>query len=145
MADKPQSYANHTRLDPLFHMILAPIGLILVIGAIVNLVQQNFSWSADWHALAIVWAFLVMFKVRLYALKNQDRIIRLEERMRLKHLLPEALRPRIGELTESQLIGIRFASDGEVSGLVEKTLAGNWDQKHIKKEIKNWRPDNWRV
>jgi hypothetical protein len=144
MPEKPQSNQNHARIDPAFHQFLAPVALVLLIGAIVNLVR-NFGWSSGWHALAIVWAIVAMFKIRLYALKVQDRVVRLEERLRLQGLASEPLRSRIGELTEDQLIGLRFASDGEVAVLAEKALAGKWDRKQIKSAILVWRPDYWRV
>src|ERR1700679_3428129 len=110
MPEKPQSFQNHTKLDPAFHMFLLPVGLVLLIGSIVNLVR-NFGWSSGWHVLLMVWAMIAVFKIRLYALKVQDRVIRLEERLRLAHLLPAPLQPRIPELTEGQLIALRFASD----------------------------------
>jgi hypothetical protein len=144
MPEKPQSFQNHTKLDPAFHMFLLPVGLILLIGSIVNLVR-NFGWGSGWHVLLMVWGMIAVFKIRLYALKNQDRVIRLEERLRLGRLLPAPLQSRIPELTESQLIALRFASDGEVTGLVEKTLSGKLDQKAIKQAVQNWRPDYWRV
>jgi hypothetical protein len=144
MPEKPQSFQNHTKLDPAFHQFLLPVGAILLVAAIVNLVR-NFGWSSGWHVLLMVWAMIAVFKIRLYALKVQDRIIRLEERVRLARLLPVTLQPRIPELTEGQLIALRFASDGEVTGLVEKTLAGNLNPKAIKQAVQNWRPDYWRV
>jgi hypothetical protein len=72
-------------------------------------------------------------------------VIRLEERLRLAAVLPPSLQPRIGELSIDQLIGLRFASDAELPGLVEKTLGGNWNRKQIKEAVQNWKPDNWRV
>jgi hypothetical protein len=144
MAEKPQSNQSHTRLDPAFHMFMAPVALILLIGAIVNLVQ-NFGWSSGWHALLMVWALVAMSRIRLYALKVQDRLIRLEERLRLQGLASEPLKSRIGDLTEDQLIALRFASDAEVTGLADKALTGKWDRKQIKAAIQVWRPDYWRV
>jgi hypothetical protein len=144
MAEKPQSFQNHARFDPVFHGFLALVGLVLLIACIVHLVL-NFGWWSGFELLGAVWAIVALFKIRLYALKVQDRVIRLEERLRLKELLPAPLQGRIGELSEGQLIAIRFASDSEVAGLVEKTLAGNWKGKQIKQVIQTWRPDYWRV
>lgn len=144
MAQEPQTFKNHARFDPAFHFFLAPLTLFLVIEEIVRLVK-NPDWISIVRVLAALGAFVAVFKIRLYALKVQDRVIRLEERLRLKELLPPALQGRIGELTEDQLIALRFASDGEVAGLVQKALDGKWNRKQIKEAIKIWRPDNWRV
>ena len=144
MAQKEQSFKNHARLDPAFHFFLTFGALAMLIAAVVRLVQVPDWWGVA-RLLGIVWLIVLMFKVRLYALKVQDRVIRLEERLRLAQLLNESLRPRIGELSEVQLIGLRFASDAELPGLVEKTLAGNLSLKEIKQSIKTWRPDHWRV
>lgn len=75
----------------------------------------------------------------------QDRVIRLEERLRLQSVLPEPLRERIGDLTLDQLIGLRFASDAELPSLVEQALANHWNRDQIKRAIQNWRPDTLRV
>jgi hypothetical protein len=84
-------------------------------------------------------------KARFYALKAQDRVIRLEERARLTGLLAEPLCSRVSDLSEAQLIGLRFASDGEIPGLVQETLARKLPQADIKKAIKVWRADYFRV
>ena len=144
MAQKEQNAANHARLDPAFHGFLFFLGLFFL-GVSVYQLIQNVTWMNGVRVIAVIWALVLMFKVRLYSLKVQDRVIRLEERLRLAQLLPESLRSRIGELSESQLIGLRFASDGELPGLVEKTLAGGLTSKQIKESVKNWRPDHFRV
>jgi hypothetical protein len=144
MAQQEQSLKNHTKFDPLFHFFLAPVAVAILIWTIVQTVRAP-NWYTAAHILVALWALIAAFKIRTYALKVQDRVIRLEERLRLKELAPAAFQGRIGELTEGQLIGLRFASDGEVADLAQRALSGNWNRKQIKEAIKNWRPDNWRV
>lgn len=142
--EKEQNLANHGRFDPMFHGFLF-LGSLLFLGATIYQLIQSTTW---WNAVlvfGVFWLIVLMLKTRLYALKVQDRVIRLEERLRLAQLLPGAMQGRIGELREGQLIALRFASDAEVPGLVEKILAGNLDAKQIKQSIQRWRPDYWRV
>jgi Family of unknown function (DUF6526) len=142
-----QSYAHHTRWDPPFHFFVLPVFSIAVIIAIVHFclhIHHHPVHGALLVLLALA-ALIAVFKIRLNALKVQDRIIRLEERLRLAGILPDSLRVRIPELTESQLIALRFASDAEVSALVQRALTEKLPAKEIKKSIKNWRPDNFRV
>jgi hypothetical protein len=141
---EPQSFKNHTKFDPPFHFFLGPVGFILLILSIIEAVNHP-STMAYIHIVAIVWLIVLVFKTRLYALKVQDRVIRLEERLRLAQVLPAAMQSRIGDLSIDQLIGLRFASDAELPGLVDKALAGNWNRKQIKEAVQNWRADNWRV
>jgi hypothetical protein len=94
--------------------------------------------------LSIV-AIVPILKIRAYPLKVQDRIIRLEERLRLQALAPAAWHAQIYRLTEDQLIGLRFAADDEVVALAEQALEKNLTRKQIKERIKSWRPDTWRV
>lgn len=144
MPQESQSLKNHTRLDPAFHFFLVPLGLFFIIEEIVRLVRDP-GWNSAVHVVAAIWVTVAIFLIRLYALKVQDRVIRLEERIRLKELLPPSLQGRIGELTLDQLVGLRFASDGEVAGLAQKALEGQWKRKQIKEAIQTWRPDFWRV
>jgi hypothetical protein len=143
MAD-PQTFSNHTRYDPPFHFFVLPVFAITLIATIVHLVRRPGLRSA-WMVVFMVAAVVVMFKIRLYALKVQDRVIRLEERMRLSTLLGESLRPRIGEFTESQLVGLRFASDAELPALAARALSEKLSRDEIKKAVQQWRPDYWRV
>ena len=142
--EKPQTYANHTRFDPVLSYFLIPVLLITLIATIVQLVEHPHLGSA-WHVVLAVALILMAWKARRYALKVQDRVIRLEERTRLVCLLPEPLRGRIGGLDEKQLVALRFASDAEVPALVERTLNEKLKPKQIKQAIQNWRPDSFRV
>lgn len=141
---KPQSYANHARLDPWYHFFLAPVFLITLIASIVHLVRHP-HLGGVWHVVLAFAVFVLVFKVRTYSLKVQDRVIRLEERLRLATLLPEPLRARLPELDIRQLIALRFASDAEIPALVERSLDEKLTQKQIKQAIQNWRADNFRV
>jgi hypothetical protein len=140
----PQSYANHGRLDPPFHFFLVPLCFAAVILSVILLVRHPRMSSILWVILA-VGLLTVTTRARMYAVKVQDRVIRLEERLRLAMLLPEAARPRIGELTESQLIGLRFASDAELPALAMRALNEGLTRKQIKSSIQSWRPDVFRV
>jgi hypothetical protein len=141
---RPQTFANHGKLDPAFHFFLVPVLFICFIFSVIFLFHRINALHI-WLVVFSLMALLLSFKTRIYALKVQDRIIRLEERLRLAALLPEALKPQIPRLTERQLIALRFAADEELPLLVEKTLRENLDPKAIKRSIQNWRPDYWRV
>ena len=145
MADaSPQNFAHHTRYDPLFHFFVLPVFALTWIGSVVHLVRRPGLCSA-WLVVVMIAALAALFKVRLYSLKVQDRVIRLEERLRLTALLDPGLRPRIAELTESQLIALRFASDAELPALAIRALNEKLAGPDIKKAIQHWRPDYWRV
>jgi hypothetical protein len=140
----PQNFSNHTRLDPPFHFFILPVFAITLIATVVHLVRRPGLHSA-WLVVVMIAAMAVIFKIRLYSLKVQDRVIRLEERLRLASLLDAALRPRIAELTESQLVALRFASDAELPALAARALNEKLAAADIKKAVQQWRPDYWRV
>lgn len=144
---EPQNYKNHTRFHPPFHFFVLPILLLNFFFAIWALIRHwpnhahLFSW---WIVLSIV-LFMGFGLTRSYALKAQDRIIRLEEKLRFTALLPADLLARSQALTVRQIIGLRFASDGELPALVKRALDENLSEKQIKQAINNWRPDYLRV
>jgi hypothetical protein len=144
MADAPQNFSNHTRLDPPFHFFILPVFAISLILTIVHLIRRPGLHSV-WIVVFMVAAIAALFKIRLYALRVQDRVIRLEERLRFATLLDPALRPRIAEFTESQLVALRFASDAELPALAARALNEKLSNSEIKKLIQHWRPDYWRV
>jgi uncharacterized membrane protein YraQ (UPF0718 family) len=143
-AKVPQTLANHVRFDPAYHAFLVPVIGINVFVAIWN-VFRNPSLGAAWFVILAIAAVVALLKLRLYPLKAQDRIIRLEEQLRLFQLLPQGLRGRCAELSEAQLVALRFASDADVPVLVEKVLASKMPPRDIKRAIGNWRPDYFRV
>jgi len=145
MPETRQSYAHHTRWDPVFHFFLLPVFVIALIAAVIHFFLRPHPLHSILLILFALTALVTLFKIRLYSLKVQDRVIRLEERLRLAALLPDALRPRIPELTERQLIALRFASDGELAGLAQRAMNERLSPDEIKKSIKNWRADHWRV
>ncbi len=145
MAERvPQSLSNHTRFDPPFHFFVLPVFAITVIVAVVHAVRYP-SLHAAWLVVFILAATVAVVKARTYALKVQDRIIRLEERLRLAILLDKSLRARMTELSESQLVGLRFASDAELPALAARALSEKLSRAEIKKAVTQWRPDYWRV
>lgn len=144
---KTQTYANHTRFDPPFHFVVIPLLLVNLGFAIYATIH---SWPGYrhthlwWIVMAVV--FLLMAgTARSEALRAQDRIIRLEERLRMAVLLPAAELPLAESLTIHQIIALRFASDAELPGLALRAAAEGLTPKQIKQSIVNWRPDEYRV
>ncbi len=140
-----QDYGNHTRWHPLFHFVLAPLMLVHVIYTIVRLVQGPGWDRAEFFVLSVGLVILTIL-VRTNALKAQDRVIRLEERLRFRKVLTPELADKAVNLRASQFIALRFAPDAELPVLVQKILDGELtESKEIKLAIKNWRPDHFRV
>lgn len=140
----PQTYVNHRRLDPLYHMVGFGLLLLALVLALVHLFREP-GLAATWELLASLGLLITFFRVRTYALRNQDRLIRLEETRRMERLLPGVLHSRIQELSPGQFVALRFAPDEELVGLVEQTLAEGLSQDAIKRRIRTWRPDTFRV
>jgi len=141
---QPQSFRNHGRFDPPYHFFLA---LVFPANVIVSIVYaaHHFCFYSAWLVVLSLAAFVALFKLRLYPLKVQDRVIRLEERLRLQALAPAEWHSQINRLSEDQLVGLRFAADDEVVALAKQALEHNLTRKQIKERIKDWRGDYWRV
>jgi hypothetical protein len=141
----PQSFANHARWVPLYHFVLGPILLLNLVWSIVNLVRA-FSFATVMGVL-MAFVFIGFFAfLRTFALTVQDRVIRLEMRLRLEKLLPADLKPRIPELARKQLVALRFASDPELPALVREVLEKNLTGlKEIKSRIRDWQADYFRA
>lgn len=145
MADTQQTYANHRRWHPPFHFFVMPVLLINFIWSIVDCVMDPGWNQARWIVVSAALVGLA-FLARTNALKVQDRIIRLEEKLRYQQLLPADLAGQVAGLRVGQIIALRFASDQELEGLVREVLGGRLTKSsEIKKAIKNWRGDTFRV
>jgi hypothetical protein len=141
--EKPynQSFQNHGRIVPGFHFVTFGILAINLIWSVWRMIR-GFSFETLLAAAMAVALVLLFFYARLFALSVQDRVIRLEERMRMERLLPGDLKPRIGDFTVPQLVSLRFASDAELPELARKVLDDKLeDRKAIKRLVKNWRAD----
>ncbi len=140
----PQTFATHRRLDPPYHFFLVPLFLVAFLVTVVQLVRQ----PSLHHLLLVVGAvafLLLVLQVRGYALKVQDRLIRLEETLRMQRVLPVELQGRIQELSPRQFVGLRFAPDAELAHRVREALDEQLSGEAIKKRIQGWRPDTFRV
>ncbi len=141
-----QNFANHRRTVPIYHLILFPIIALTLIGSVVNLYQSwgdhQRQYSASLIVVVMVCLLLLFFLTRLFPLKAQDRAIRAEENLRHYVLTGKLLDPK---LTVRQIIGLRFASDEEFVDLAQRAVKENLSEDAIKKAVKNWRADTYRV
>ena len=141
----PQTFDNHTRWVPLYHYVACPIFLLNMLWALYRLLTA-FSADTVMGALLAFGLLVILLFARDFALRAQDRVIRLEERLRLRELLPDDLQPRVNDFTTSQLIALRFASDAELPDLARQVLAEDViSRKAIKERIQTWRSDHQRV
>lgn len=140
-----QNFENHARFYPPFHFFVAPVLLFNMIWAIVRVIR-GFSFETMASLAVAAALFLLAYVARTMALTVQDRVIRLEMRMRMQAALPPELRARIPEFTVDQLIALRFAGDAELPALAQKVLDGKLNsRKEIKKMVRDWQPDDLRA
>ncbi len=145
MANQGQNFANHTRFVPPFHYVAMPILLANFIWRVVGLFD-GITIDASLNVLVAVALIIVALLARIFALGAQDRVIRLEMRLRMRELLPEDLQGRINDFTPTQMVALRFASDGELPELARKVLDENITKgTPIKKMITDWQGDYLRV
>ncbi len=141
-----QSYAAHRQIVPLFHGVLFGLLVLTLIGAAVNLYESLGNSERLYSAsLLLVLTFatiMLFFFSRVFALKAQDRGIRAEEQLRHYVLTGKRLDPR---LTMRQIVGLRFASDEELAALAARAVSEHLSEDAIKKAVKTWRPDTYRV
>jgi Family of unknown function (DUF6526) len=141
MTTAPQAYANHRRIFPLYHFFALPVLTINAVVAVAQLVEAP-SVAAAWWVIVSMALAAGLVASRASTLIVQNRLLGLEMRLRLTAILPADVRPRIGDLTLGQIIGLRFASDAEMPDLVRRCLTGEFSTAdEVKRQIKDWRPD----
>jgi len=141
-----QSFSSHTRFFPPFHFFVVPVMVINLVASIYRWYATGFSWGGAWRVLLALGLVLGFLSARAMALKVQDRVIRLEERLRYERILPADLKPRIGEFSVAQLASLRFACDAELPELARRVLDEKMtERKTIKQMVKTWRPDYLRA
>lgn len=142
---KSQTFANHTRWHPLFHFFVLPVMVLNIIWSIVRLVLSP-GLESGWSLILSLALALIMAWVRTNPLKAQDRVIRLEEKIRYQEVLPPDLARQAESLGIARIIALRFAPDDELEDLVRAALAGKLNKPiEIKRAIKHWRPDVFRI
>jgi len=145
MSQSDQNFKNHAKVVPAYHYWMTPM-LVLPSLYLGYRVEVDFSFADLVTFIFSVGVVFAAFFARWFALGVQDRVIRLEEQLRMEKLLPEELKQRIPEVTTEQMIALRFASDEELPGLVFKALTeGISNRKTLKQAIKNWRADHQRI
>jgi hypothetical protein len=141
-----QSFAHHARYRPPFHFFVLPVLVINLINSVVMLFRAGISWYGVLQVLVAAALAIGFLSLRLQVLTVQDRLIRMEERLRLERLLPADLKGRIGEFTRDQLVALRFACDAELPALARKVLEEKMQgRKPIKQLVKTWRADYLRA
>ena len=141
-----QNFANHGKIVPVFHLFVVPVFVANFIWSLFRLRQLGISFAGIFGVLFAAALLVLVFEARLFALAVQDRVIRLEERLRYAQALPADLQARTNELTIHQIVSLRFASDAELPALARKVLDEKLtERKAIKRLIKSWKPDYQRA
>jgi len=141
-----QNLRNHSKVVPIFHFFAIPVFIINFIWSLVRLRTLEFTFAGVFGVIFAAALVILVFEARLFALAVQDRVIRLEERLRYKQVLPADLQARVCELTINQIVALRFACDAELPELMRKVLDEKLTaRKPIKQLIKTWRPDYQRA
>ena len=141
-----QTYANHRRFVPLYHFVALPILSANFIYWVQLILRWGYSNQRLAHAATGAALVIIGFSARVFALKVQDRVIRLEMRQRLREVLPADMHGKIAGLTARQCVGLRYASDAELPSLVNTVLKDNITSADpIKKLVKDWQPDDHRA
>lgn len=141
-----QSFANHGKIVPVFHFFAIPVFFANFVWSLVRLRTLEFSFAGIFGVILAAALVILVFEARLFALAVQDRVIRLEERLRYKQVLPADMQARADELTINQIVALRFACDAELSDLMRKVLDEKlMARKPIKRLIKTWKPDYQRA
>ena len=145
MSEPAQNFENHGKFVRAYHGVATPMLLVPTLWFAYQTVT-NFSVNQFMALIFMGGVVVAALFARLFPIGVQDRVIRLEERLRLQRLLPEDLQSRVGDFTTNQLIGLRFAPDDELPDLARRVLdEGISDRKTIKQAVKNWRADNQRI
>jgi hypothetical protein len=144
MAAQPQTFENHAKVVPANHNFTFGLIAVYFFYRLYELITAA-SLANAMGLVAATALLMVFFWARIFALKVQDRVIRLEMQLRMLGMAPE-LAPRFGEFTMNQLCSLRFASDAELPELARKVLDERLDdRKAIKKMIRNWQADHARA
>ena len=145
MATTPQTFANHTRWHAPFHFFVIPVMLINFVWSVIVFIKDP-NWNSGWWIIVSLSLVVLATLVRTNSLKVQDRLIRLEEKLRYQQILSPALCQQAGALTPGQIVALRFAGDDELEALVAAALAAKFSKTgDIKRAVKNWRADTFRV
>jgi hypothetical protein len=140
-----QTFKSHRRYIPIYHFVALPILILNVVAQVLYFLKYHTPYKLFMIVVALA-LVVIPFSLRTMIARVQDRVIRLEERLRLSNLLPAEMHAGINDLTAGQLVGLRFASDDEVAALAQRCMSGELTKgEQIKREIKNWRPDNLRA